>query len=135
VQEGLDKRQKLEGGGDAAMNEFRCEKLADWQKAIGIADGIHERTQNFPRDRQIQPDLANEASGHVHIVEGSGRISGADFARFIEIASGSLKAVVSPSFLSQRRRFVSIADLEHLENEALEMSRRMSGLRTRLAAI
>lgn len=120
------------------MNEFRCEKLADWQKAIGIADGIHERTQNFPRDDRfgLTSRMRRAAvSISPNIAEGSGRVSGADFARFIEIANGSLKAVVSPSFLSQRRRFISIADLEHLRNEALEMSRRMSGLRTRLAAI
>ena len=64
-----------------------------------------------------------------NIAEGSARFSKADFARFLEIATGSLFEVVSQSFVSRRQGFLSEADFKILYTAAEEQGRMLSGLR------
>jgi four helix bundle protein len=117
------------------MTEFRFEKLVVWQKAIDFADLIYDETQQFPDDEKYGlSSQVKRASVSVssNIAEGSGRISDTDFARFLEISYGSLMEVVSQAYLSQRRGFVSRPELEQIRSQALELSRMLSGLRTKL---
>lgn len=67
-----------------------------------------------------------------NIAEGTSRLSKAAFARFIEIATGSVFEVVSPSFVSKRQGFLSEADFNRLSSAADEQSRMLSGLRKSL---
>ena len=67
-----------------------------------------------------------------NMAEGSGRISDARFRPVHEIAYGSLMEVASQSFLSQRRNFFSLDDVEQIRKQALELSRMLSGLRIKL---
>ncbi|MFO0917007.1 MAG: four helix bundle protein [Planctomycetaceae bacterium] len=117
------------------MHEFRFEKLVVWQKAIDFADRIYDLTRQFPSEEKFGlTSQMRRASVSVssNIAEGSGRISDTDFARFIEIAYGSVMETISQAILSQRRSLISLDELELLKAQALELSRILSGLRANL---
>jgi four helix bundle protein len=84
---------------------FNFEKLDVWQEAIRFADLIYELTTTFPEQERF--GLTNQmrraaVSISSNIAEGSSRLSRVDFARFVEIATGSLFEV-----LSQAQNFAS----------------------------
>ena len=72
---------------------FNFEKLDVWQEAIQFADLVYGLTGDFPSEERF--GLTNQmrraaVSVSSNIAEGSSRVSRADFARFVEIATGSL---------------------------------------------
>jgi four helix bundle protein len=69
-----------------------------------------------------------------NIAEGSARFSKADFARFIEIATGSVFEVVSQSFVSRRQGFLNDEQFNQLYTAAAEQGRMLSGLRNSILA-
>ena len=91
---------------------FNFEKLETWQKAIDFADLVYSISSN--------------------IAEGTSRMSRTDYARFLEIASGSLFEVVSQSVIGLRKRFLNKASYDKLFVAAEEQSRMLSGLRRSL---
>jgi four helix bundle protein len=110
---------------------FNFEKLETWQKAIAFADLVYETTRNFPVDERF--GLTNQmrraaVSVSSNIAEGSTRNSKNDYARFLEIATGSLFEVVSQSFVGQRQGFLSEADFKKLYAAAEEQGKMLSGL-------
>ena len=99
---------------------FNFEKLDVWHKAIDFADSIYSVTRTYPGDERF--GLTNQmrraaVSISSNIAEGTSRASKNDFARFLEIATGS-------DFLSEEnyRRIYSAAE---------EQSRMLSGLKNR----
>ena len=114
---------------------FGFERLEVWDKAIQFADTVYSVTRNFPADERF--GLTNQmrraaVSISSNIAEGSARISRKDFARFIEIASGSLFEVVSQSFIGRNQGFLSPEDFQCLYSAAEEQGRMLSGLRRSL---
>jgi four helix bundle protein len=67
-----------------------------------------------------------------NIAEGSARNSRKDFARFVEIATGSLYEVISQSFIARNQGFLSSVDFQILYDAAEEQGRMLSGLRRSL---
>jgi four helix bundle protein len=67
-----------------------------------------------------------------NIAEGSGRNSDRDFARFVEIAYGSLMEVVSHGYVAQNQSFLSNDSMTGLVQQAEELGRMLSGLKSRL---
>lgn len=111
---------------------FNFEKLETWHKAIVFADLVYETTRNFPADERF--GLTNQMrraaiSVSSNIAEGAARNSKNDYARFLEIATGSLFEVVSQSFVSQRQGFMSEMDFKKLYAAAEEQGKMLSGLR------
>jgi four helix bundle protein len=111
---------------------FNFEKLETWQKAIAFADLVYEATRNFPADERF--GLTNQmrraaVSVSSNIAEGSSRNSRNDYARFLEIATGSLFEVVSQSFIGQRQGFLTEPDFKRLYAAAEEQGKMLSGLR------
>ena len=89
---------------------FNFEKLDVRQKAIEFADFIYSETRRFPNEERF--GLTNQmrraaVSISSNIAEGSSRMSQIDFARFIEIATGSVFEVVSQSFIGRRQEFLT----------------------------
>jgi four helix bundle protein len=114
---------------------FNFEKLDVWQKAIVFADSIYSETRNFPIEERF--GLTNQmrragVSISSNIAEGSSRMSQADFARFLEIGTGSLFEVVSQSFIAKRQEFLSQESFSSIYENAEELSRMLSGLRKSL---
>jgi four helix bundle protein len=111
---------------------FNFEKLETWQKAIQFADLGYRLTKYFPDDERfgLTSQMRRAAvSISSNIAEGSSRHSHDDYARFIEIASGSLFEVVSQSFISRNQGILPDADFQALYAGAEEQSRMLSGLR------
>lgn len=114
---------------------FNFEKLDVWHKALDFADLIYTDTRGFPADERF--GLTNQmrraaVSISSNIAEGSSRSSKTDFARFIEIANGSLFEVVSQAFIAKRQGFLKDEQFQKLYRAAEEQSRMQSGLRKSL---
>jgi four helix bundle protein len=116
---------------------FNFEKLDVWQKAIGFADLVYNHTRHFPADERF--GLTNQmrrgaVSISSNIAEGTSRVSQADFARFIEIAMGSVFEVVSQAFVGRRQDFLNQESFRALYTAAEEIESVLSGLRKSLAS-
>ena len=116
---------------------FNFEELDVWQKAIDFADLVYKHTRNFPLDERFR--LTNQmrraaVSISSNIAEGTSRMSQTDFARFIEIAMGSVFEVVSQSFVGRRQQFLDEESFSVLYAAAEEIGRMLSGLRKSLTA-
>ena len=114
---------------------FNFEKLDVWQKAIDFANLVYNETRAFPAEERF--GLTNQlrkaaVSISSNIAEGSSRSSKSDFARFLEIAAGSVFEVVSQGFIAQRQGFWSDVQFRRIYSDAEELSRMLSGLRKSL---
>lgn len=114
---------------------FGFEKLDVWQKAIEFADVVYSTTRRFPSDERF--GLTNQmrraaVSISSNIAEGSSRNSRKDFARFIEIATGSLFEVVSQSHVGRNQGFLTSEEFQMIYAASEEQSRMLSGLRRSL---
>jgi four helix bundle protein len=114
---------------------FNFEKLEVWHKAIDYADLVYSVTRMFPGDERF--GLTNQmrraaVSISSNIAEGTSRHSKIDFARFVEIATGSVFEVVSEATVGLRQGFLDKADYNRLYIAAEEQSRMLSGLRKSL---
>jgi four helix bundle protein len=115
---------------------FTFEKLDVWQKAIDFADLVYNHTRNFPADERF--GLTNQmrraaVSISSNVAEGTSRMSQTDFARFIEIATGSVFEVVSQSFIGRRQGFLNEENFRAMYAATDELGRMLSGLRKSLA--
>lgn len=114
---------------------FNFEKLDVWRKVIEFADLVYSLTGAFPDNERfgLTSQMRRAAvSISSNIAEGSSRFSRDDYARFLEIATGSLFEVVSQSFIATKQGFISDQDRLRLYSAAEEQSRMLSGLRRSL---
>jgi four helix bundle protein len=114
---------------------FNFEKLDVWQEAIQFADLLYQITNSFPSEERF--GLTNQmrraaVSISSNLAEGSSRGSRPDFARFIEIATGSLFEVVSQATISRRQNFLDQSAYERIYAAPEKQSRMLSGLRKSL---
>jgi len=114
---------------------FGFERLEVWDKAILFADTVYSITREFPPDERF--GLTNQmrraaVSISSNLAEGSSRNSKKDFARFVEIATGSLFEVVSQSFIGRNQGMLSPEEFQQLYLAAEEQGRMLSGLRRSL---
>src|SRR4051812_38402579 len=116
---------------------FNFEKLEVWQKGIDFAELVYAHSHRFPAEERF--GLTNQmrrasVSVSSNIAEGSSRSSKKDFARFVEIAGGSLFEVVSQSFVAHRLKVLTEKGFSDIYGAAEEESRMLSGLRRSLLA-
>lgn len=114
---------------------FNFEKLEVWQKAIDFADLVYSETRAFPAEERF--GLTNQlrraaVSISSNLAEGCSRSSKNDFARFAEIAAGSVFEAVSQAFIARRQSFWSEDRFLQIYTDAEELSRMLSGLRKSL---
>lgn len=112
---------------------FRFEKLAVWQKAIEHAGHVYSVTRSFPSDERfgLTSQMRRAAvSVSSNIAEGCSRASDVDYARFLEIAYGSLMEVVSQANIAKAQGLMQKAEFDQLYQEAEELARMLSGLRS-----
>lgn len=117
------------------MVKFRFYELDVWRKSIDFATTVYATTAEFPQSEQygLVRQLRRAAvSISANIAEGSGRTSDRDFARFIEIAYGSLMETVSHLCISLKQDFLQRNNFDSLTVQADELARMLSGLRKSL---
>jgi four helix bundle protein len=111
------------------MRDYR--NLDVWQMAHEATLRVYSLTQTFPDDErfglraQLRRSMASVGS---NIAEGSGRSSQSDFARFIEIAAGSVSEAEYQLLLSRDLGYVT-------GNEHRELSEKVARIRMMLAAL
>ena len=118
-------------GGDV----FRFEKLDVWRKAVDLAGSVYRITRNFPDNERyglVSQMRRAAVSVSSNIAEGSGRSTNRDFARFIEIAYGSVMEIVSQLHIAQNQSFLQEQEAHDLYSQADEVARMLSGLRSHL---
>ena len=114
---------------------FNFEKLTVWEKAIDFAESVYQFSRSFPDGERfgLTGQMRRAAiSISSNLAEGSSRSSKTDFARFVEIATGSTFEVVSQAVICRRQGFLAEVDFETLYGSAEELSRMLSGLRKSL---
>lgn len=114
---------------------FRFERLDVWKKAIAFAGHIYKVTRKFPVEERygLTSQLRRAAvSISSNIAEGSSRSSDHDFARFIEIAYGSLMECVSHSYIARDEKMLDQDEFSKLYVDADELGRMLSSFRSRL---
>ncbi len=105
---------------------FRFEKLEVRQKAVEYADCVYSATRTFPNEERFgltSQTRRSAVSVSSNIAEGSGRSSNADFARFVEIAYGSLMECVSQSHMGKRQQILSDPSFTELNERADQLAR------------
>lgn len=111
--------------------KFRFYDLDVWRKAIDYASEIYGVTGGFPSDERfglISQFRRAAVSVSSNIAEGSSRRSDSDFARFIEIAYGSLMETVSQLCIAAKQKFITREEFEKLTQQADDLARMLSGL-------
>ncbi len=114
---------------------FNYEKLETWQNAIKFADVVYTAMRTFPSAERF--GLTNQmrraaVSISSNLAEGCSRSSTADYARFVELAAGSLFEVVSQATIARNQGFLKTADFQQLYALADTEARMLAGLRKSL---
>jgi four helix bundle protein len=114
---------------------FNFEKLEVWRKSIEFADLVYKLTRSFPVEERF--GLTNQmrrASAGVssNIAEGSSRSSKTDYARFVELAAGSLFEVISQGHIAVRQEYLKEENFQSLHTSAEELGRMLRGLKSYL---
>jgi four helix bundle protein len=97
---------------------------------------VYELTGDFPGEERF--GLTSQMRGAAvsissNLAEGTSRISRTDFARFVEIATGSLFEIVSQSTIALRRKIIARNDYNQIYAAAEKQSKMLSGLRRSLS--
>lgn len=114
---------------------FNFEKLDTWQEAIRFADLVYQCTRDFPDQERFGLTIQMRRAAvsiSSNLAEGASRSSRSDFARFVEIASGSLFEVVSQSFIGRQQGFLTEDQFQQLYAAAEKQGKMLSGLRASL---
>jgi len=114
---------------------FNFEKLDTWKEAIAFADIVYQLTRGFPAEERF--GLTNQmrraaVSISSNLAEGCSRSSRADYARFVEIATGSVFEVVSQATIGRNQGFLDQTGYHLVYDAAEKQSRMLSGLRKSL---
>ncbi len=114
---------------------FNFEKLDVWRRAVDFAAFVYDCTKTFPAEErfgitsQMRRAVVSVSS---NIAEGSSRSSRQDFARFVEMAVGSLYELVSQGFIARKQGLLDEQAFQKLYSESEELIRMLSGLRNHL---
>lgn len=117
------------------QRRFNFERLDVWRRALELASLVYDVTGAFPAEERfgLTGQMRRAAvSVSSNIAEGSSRSSRQDFARFVELATGSLYELVSQAFIARKRKFLSEESFKRIYTEAEEIIRMLSGLRNHL---
>jgi four helix bundle protein len=111
------------------MHPYR--KLSVWRKAHELTLRVHRATRGFTRDHASIAEQLRRASHSVpaNIVEGSSRVTNAQFAHHLQIALASVREL--DYFLLLASALAQISSKEHavLEARADEIARMLVALR------
>lgn len=110
-------------------------ELKVWQKAVDFSVAVYRVTESFPKSElygitaQIRKCAVSVAS---NIAEGSERNSDKEFARFLNIAKGSLAECETQCVISLKLGFLSEADYTIIHSMMAEIGKMLNGLSNKL---
>jgi len=100
------------------------EDLLIWQRAIGLAKAVYERTRSFPREElyglasQLRRAVVSVPS---NIAEGQARQHTKEFVQFLYHSLGSLAEVDTQLIIAEAIGLLPREDLEVLQKEVTEI--------------
>jgi len=111
------------------MRDFT--RLQVWQKSHALTLDVYRVTRSFPSDERY--GLAQQlrraaASIPANIAEGAGRHTKADFARFIDIASGPVNETLCHLMPSRDLLLLSESTYESLATRTVEVRKMLTSL-------
>ena len=108
--------------------------LIAWQRAMSLADAIHELVTSLPRRRSSLASQLERAAISIpaNIAEGYGRASRRTYSHFLRIAQGSLKELETHLILAERVGVTPQRSTEALLDQADELGRMLRSLITRV---
>ncbi len=115
------------------MRSFR--KLGVWSKSHLLTLRVYEATRAFPKDERfgLTSQLRRAAASvPTNIAEGCGRNTLSDFARFLDIAAGSLSEVEYLLLLSRDLTFLPDEDFQHLISLTIETRKMLASYTKRI---
>ena len=117
--------------------EFDFERLIAWRKAVDLANLLYEVTRSFPDHERFGLTAQMRRAGvsvPSNLAEGASRSSRTDFARFIELATGSLFELVTQAQIASGQGFLPAGAVADIRHRAAELTRILSGLRRSVLA-
>ncbi len=117
------------------MQDFK--KLRVWEKGHQLTLAVYKLTARFPKEELygLTSQMRRAAASIVsNIAEGCGRTGRADFARFLQMATGSASEVEYQLLLAHDLRFIKEEDYRTLAGAVIEVKRMLSALMQRLKA-
>ena len=111
------------------IKDFKDLKI--WEKGMIIAENCYLLTKVFPQEETyglIQQIRRASVSIPANIAEGYGRRSSGDYARFLNIAQGSVNELETHLLLSARIKLCTFNEIEFIINELKEESRMIIAL-------
>jgi four helix bundle protein len=114
----------------------RFTELRVWQRSHALVMEVYRATAKFPSEERfgLTAQLRRAVlSVLTNIAEGSKRVSRQDYARFLNMAGGSL-AETEYLLVSRDLGYLPVEDTEPYLQELTEIARMPNGLRTRVGA-
>jgi four helix bundle protein len=111
------------------MQDFH--RLKVWQKAHALAIDLYRLSEEFPRRDAVAltSQLRRAAlSVPTNIAEGAGKLSNAEFRRFLEIALGSASETLYHLLVARDIGLIEPERHDEFSNRAVEVRRMLSGL-------
>ena len=116
------------------MSGIRCfEDILSWQKARILTRDIYcaTRTHDFARDFGLASQIQRASVSIMsNIAEGFERDSNREFLRFLSIAKASCAEVRSQLYIAHDIHYIDEQTLQKLLDQATEIGRLISGLRS-----
>lgn len=111
------------------MRDYR--KLKVWEGAHKLCLSVYGMTSEFPADEKfgLVSQMRRSASSiPTNIAEGSGRRSHADYARFLDMATGSCNEIEYQIYLAHSLGYVHEASWTEAAGQIEEIRRMLVGL-------
>lgn len=113
----------------------RFTDLKVWQRSHALVLEIYRATASFPEDERfglVAQLRRAAASVPCNIAEGTKRRRAPDYARFLNIAEGSLAEAEYLLILSADLGYMPVTEKDRLANEAQEIARMLHALRQKV---
>jgi four helix bundle protein len=105
--------------------------LEAWQKSMELVVEVYRLSKQFPKGEQfgLTPQMRRSAvSIPANIAEGQGRLSRGDFARFLQIARGSLTETETHLLIAIKLEYVTREEAKPIWHRLQEASRLLTKL-------
>jgi len=109
--------------------------LKVWQRSHAMVLNLYKLTASFPSDERfglISQLRRAGASVPTNIAEGAKRQSRQEYARFLNIAEGSLAEVEYLVIVSRDLKFLALKEAEAILQEISEIARMLNALRAKV---
>jgi four helix bundle protein len=117
------------------MRDYRSYQV--WEKAHKFVLAVYAATRSFPAEELygLTSQLRRaSASIPANIAEGCGRATDADFARFLQIASGSANESEYQLLLARDLGYIESQTHDQLAQKVAEIRKMLASLMTKLRA-